>query len=167
MAQRTALLIDGENVGGLRTYGWELDYPRVLKAAGRGDPGRADGGFARTVVIAHVYLESRDAPGAGWHSFMSFLQGQGYVVSVCDNGGVHVQMVHDLLVYTLTGRIDAAILICGDGATLDAGFDGAVRTVGAHGVQVETWALDRIPDSLKRETRFKDLKDTTLLRAVG
>jgi hypothetical protein len=164
MTQRAAVLIDGRDMDALRGHGWELDYARVLKAAGRGNPGRADGGFLRNVVIAQVYLEARDAPGAGWQRFLSFLRGQGYATSLCDNGAVHVQIVHDLLVCTLTGRIDAAILVLGSGAAINGGFEEAIQTVKAHAVHIETWALDTVPESVKGTTDFRDLKQTTLLR---
>lgn len=164
MAQRVAVLINGESIGGLKALGWELDYSRLLKKAVMSDPRRADGGTDRNVVVSRVYLESRDTPGAGWYRFTGFLRDTGYRTCFTGQEGVPMLMMHDLLVYTLTGRIDAAILVWGDESSMVAGLGRAIQTVEGHGVQVETWALDTSPGKRRETTWFRDLEDTTLLR---
>ena len=166
MTQRVAVLIDGESINESRALGWELDYRRVLKLANKGNVGRADGGVARNVIVARVYLEGRDAAGERWLRFTSFLQSQGYGTCLCDEGGVEVHMVHDLLVYALSGRIDVAVLVRGDGSSFSPGLGKAIRTVRAHAVQVETWAQGTVPERHTQMTRFRDLEDSGLLRAA-
>ena len=164
MAQRIAILINGESIGALKALGWELDYPLVLKQAGRGDAGRADGGIDRNVVLARVYLEGRENAGSGWHRFTGFLRDTGYRACFANEEGVPMHMMHDLLVYALTGRIDAAMLIWGDGSTIAAGLDQALQTVEAHGVQVETWALHASSFNHREMEWSRDLENTALLR---
>jgi hypothetical protein len=158
------VLINGESIGALKAIGWELDYSVVLKQAARGNPGGADGGIDRNIVVARVYLEVRENAGSRWHRFTGFLRDTGYRIRFTDEESVPMHMMHDLLVYTLTGRIDAAMLIWGDPSTMAAGLDQALQTVEAHGVQVETWALHASSFNHRKREWSRDLEDTALLR---
>jgi hypothetical protein len=164
MAQRVAILINGESIGALKALGWELDYPLVLKQAARVNHGRACGGIDRNIVLARVYLKARENAGAGWRRFTGFLRDTGYRSCFTDEGRASMHMMHDLLVYALTGRIDAAILIWGDSSTMAAGYERAIQTAEAHGVQVETWALHANAGNHREMEWSRDLENTALLR---
>ena len=170
MAQRAALLVDGTHVGiSAGRRGMELDYGLLLKYVKQGGRGRVDGGFDRDVVVARVYVGPTANPTRGRRRFLDYLSRLGYEAFVCQEEGsslktaVDQEIMHDILVLTLTGRVDAIVLVTGD-----AGFMKGIRTAQSHGVQVEVLGFaDTTAEVLKYETRFQDLTDTVLLRATG
>jgi len=170
MAQRAALLIDGTHVGiSAGRRGMELDYGLLLKYVKQGGRGRVDGGFDRDVVVARVYVGPAANPTRGRRRFLDYLTRLGYEAFVCQEEGsslktaVDQEIMHDILVLTLTGRVDAIILVTGD-----AGFMKGIRTAQSHGVQVEVLGFaETTAEVLKYETRFQDLADTALLRVTG
>lgn len=161
MSQRVALLVDGTNVE-LSRRGLQIDYG-LLPAYVKGEAKR----ISRDVVVARVYLEPRVNSTPRWKKFVNGLSAMGYQVYVCkEEAGTRKTAVdrdiqHDMLVLALTGRVDIIALVSGD-----AGFARAIRTVQAHGVDVEVLGVgDAAADVLKREARFRDLTDTVLLKA--
>jgi len=170
MAQRAALLVDGTHVGiSAGRRGKALDYGLLLKDVKRGGRGRVDGGFDRDVVVARVYVGPTANPTRGRRRFLDYLTRLGYEAFVCQEEGsslktaVDQEIMHDMLVLTLTGRVDAIVLVTGD-----AGFMKGIRTAQSHGVQVEVLGFaDTTAEVLKNETQFRNLTDTALLRAAG
>ena len=170
MAQRAALLVDGTHVGiSAGRRGMELDYSLLLKYVKQGGRGRVDGGFDRDIVVARVYVGPTANPTRGRRRFLDYLARLGYQASVCQEGGsslktgVDQEIMHDILVLTLTGRVDAIVLVTGD-----AGFMKGIRTAQSHGVQVEVLGFaETTAEVLMRETQFHDLVDTVLLHASG
>ncbi|MEA3376968.1 MAG: hypothetical protein U9R72_12310 [Chloroflexota bacterium] len=89
-----------------------------------------------------------------------------YQVRLCHEGCVALRMLLDMIVLALTGRVDAMILVWGDGHSISRDFLRGIRTAQAVGIQIETLALDSAPEVLKRVTEFHDLRDTMLLHPV-
>ena len=170
MAQRAALLVDGTHVGiSAGRRGVALDYGLLHKHVKQGGRGRVDGGFERDVVVARVYVGPTANPTRGRRRFLDYLSRLGYEAFVCQEEGsslktaVDQEIMHDMLVLTLTGRVDAIILVTGD-----AGFMKGIRTAQSHGVQVEVLGFpEATAEVLKHETQFHDLVDTVLLHANG
>jgi uncharacterized LabA/DUF88 family protein len=168
--QRLALLIDGTNVSKTASrYGMELDYALLLQFV-EGGRGRHNGGSHRDIVVARVYVGPPANPTRGRQAFLDYVGSLGYQVCVCQEEGcgtlksaVDYDILHDILVLTLTGRVDVITLVSGDG-----GFLNGIRTAQAHGVQVEVLAFaDHATERLKSTARFQDLVDTVVLRANG
>jgi uncharacterized LabA/DUF88 family protein len=168
MTQRVALLIDGTAAGvSAGRKGMELDYAMLLKRAAQG--GRGGNGFERHVVVAQVYIGPAANPTRARGSFVDYVARVGYQVRECREDGhglksaVDQDILHDMLVFTLTGRVDVIVLVGGDG-----GFMRGIRTALAHGVQVEVWGIaDFTAEAIRQETQFVDLTNTPLLRAAG
>lgn len=167
VAQRTALLVDGANTdASTKELGLELDYSLLMEYVSNGGPGRVEGGFARGVVVARVYIEARSGSTGKRGRLVDWLRSVGYQVRLCDEGCVSLRMLLDMIVLALTGRVDAMILVWGDGHSISRDFLRGIRTAQAVGIQIETLALDSAPEVLKRVTEFHDLRDTMLLRRV-
>lgn len=170
MAQRVALLIDGTNVRlSAKRRGMDLDYKALIQYVAEGKRGRDRPGLGRDLVVAQVYVGPTANPNPGRGNFLDIVARLGYQVRVCQEDGnglksaVDQEMLHDLLVLTLTGRVDAVVLVTGDG-----GFMRGIRTAQSHGVQVEVLGFaDHTAEAIRQGTHFVDLGDTYLLRAAA